>query len=159
MKPWPLVLLLLTPAVAAQEAPFPRVENLSLLPGNQIIHATWDPVADGSVIGYTVFVYGEDGFLRSDNTIQPRYTFGGAINGRTYIVEVAARDEEGRLGPRAAATTQPRLEEDLTYLTVGLVFVWVALWAYALVLARRSRELANRLEGILLEMNRLRKTP
>lgn len=155
-----LAATLLFPIVAAHPADYPRVENLQLAPGNQRIDIAWDAIPPtAEVVGYAVLVYSEGEFVQRINTTETRATFLGAINGRTYVVEVVAVDAADRQGPPAVATTQPRFEADLTYLALGLAVVWIGLWGYAVMLARRSRDLAARLERIHDEKERLGNRP
>lgn len=144
---------------AAHEVDLPPVENLRLVAGNQVITATWDAASPGvsgsAPAGYRVFVYELGSLLLASNTTETAYTFAGAVNGRVYVIEVAARDAAGDLGPRVAASTQPQLAKDQAYLALGLAVVWIAFWGYTAVLTKQSRDAAARLSYIQDERQRL----
>lgn len=144
-----MALVLLLPAGAAQGNGLPRIEGVQALAANQRIDLTWDAVVHPRVVGYQVTVYADGVSVQEANTSQPGFVFHGT-NERTYVFLVAARAEDGTLGPPSnpvAAT--PRLDRDLQYLAAGLIATWLGLFAYAALLARKEARLEAKLEQLL----------
>lgn len=137
------------PAIAAQGAGLPRVEGAEAIGTNQRIDLTWEALVHPQVVGYRVTVYADGATIQESNTTQPSFVFHGT-NGRTYVFVVAARAEDGSLGPPSSpVAATPRLERDLQYLAAGLIATWLGLFGYAALLARTEARLEAKLDRLL----------
>ena len=150
------VLAILFLPTGAAQAPIPAVENLQVEPGNQILRIRWDALGDPAVAGYYVYVYSDRGLIQQINTPDAAATYYGAVNDRTYTVQIAAHDASGAPGALSAPVgATPTLRHDQTYLAVGLMIVWLGIWIYAMLLTRAERDLSARVE----RLESARKTP
>ena len=123
-----------------------RVGAVHIEAGNQVLDISWDPVPGAP--GYLVTVYSEGQHV--DYLTARAQCSVSATNGRPYAVQVAAFASDGSVGPGSdpvAAT--PAFAGDFAFLAAGLAVVWIAVWGYALILARKQQRLMARYEALL----------
>jgi hypothetical protein len=150
-----LLALCLVPSATASDH-LPLIRDLRVHAGDQVLLIEWAPADDSAVVGYVVRVWAEGRLVQTLNATEPRARFLGAVNERPYAVQVAARDANGDTGPFSPPVAAvPRMDRDQTYLALGLIVVWVGLWAYAVLLTRVERNLVNERGRIRREKERL----
>lgn len=134
--------LLLAPVTAA-DSHLPLVDGVRVEAGNQRLTIHWEPVNSDQVAGYSVYIYRDGALVQTLNrTTTTTATYIGAVNGRSYAVQVAAYDAAGRPGPASApVAATPQLADDAAYLVAGLLVVVLGLAGYALLLATVERRL------------------
>ena len=148
-----LVLLLLLPAVSAQASPdppalAPDMVHVEAVASNQRVDLSWQPPVEPAK-RYIVYVY-YDGWENQNRTVNGTQASFLLTNGRTYVFEVAMVKADGTEGPRSApVAATPRLENDLAYLAAGLIVVWLGIFGYAGLLARKEASLNKKLDRIL----------
>lgn len=143
-----LLIVLLLPLAAAQDASLRRPRDLRLSEGNQFLDVSWDAPIDTANLTHYVLAAQTEGARDAVNVTGRFYRY-PAINAVEHSFTVTAIYTDGPGPPAGPIQGAARLPNDLQYFEAGLLLTWLAIFGYAFFLARREARVDRKLEQLL----------